>query len=399
MDIKKLCLEAVESLKSKYKLPENGYLTGSSLSNTMFGILNNTNIEYDDVDIFILKELKDDTLSVFEENTLFVGSDKSYDIVDDTYDGLPAIQAFYKNSFSIDRSIREGDLNMIYYTSNTIGPDFIKTFDLNCTQISYNLSNGDIFYTEEFEEFIKNNEIIVNNLRTPIRTFIRYFKKCADLSINPCSDTIKMISTYIKLNNIKSHIIEKSYNKFIVYDTLKEYFKFTEDGKNISNEVQYKVEFIKESIIDMDRFNDFSNKTILICPFKFPKFWKTLNKNKYLENIYMKLNFFVENDSYVDIDDASDDDIELLKNLTLSDDRIIYNLMDLKLSEQINIVKYILSENDLFIGYTILCIKKFKTDTINKSILLLLKTKAKLFHKSINSEYGFKNFKRCQKIK
>ncbi len=59
---------------------------------------------------------------------------------------------------------------------------FLRTFDLNCVQVGVRLSDKALVWTPAFERFCATRELLVENVRTPVHTAIRWFKKKAELA-------------------------------------------------------------------------------------------------------------------------------------------------------------------------------------------------------------------------
>ena len=69
-----------------------------------------------------------------------------------------------------------------------------------------------LYKKQLFEHFLINKEIVVNNLKTPSNTIIRYLKKCKDLGIKPVKETLDMV--YVFLKHYKNMYVSESYRFF-----------------------------------------------------------------------------------------------------------------------------------------------------------------------------------------
>ena len=58
---------------------------------------------------------------------------------------------------------------------------FLRTFDLNCVQVGVRLSDKALVWTPAFERFHRTHEMLVESVKTPLHTAIRWFKKKREL--------------------------------------------------------------------------------------------------------------------------------------------------------------------------------------------------------------------------
>jgi hypothetical protein len=58
---------------------------------------------------------------------------------------------------------------------------FLKSFDLNCVQVGVSVRTGKLVWTPAFERFHQTREMLVENMRTPVHSAIRYFRKKKEL--------------------------------------------------------------------------------------------------------------------------------------------------------------------------------------------------------------------------
>lgn len=59
---------------------------------------------------------------------------------------------------------------------------FLNSFDLNCVQVGVRLSDKALAWTPAFEEFLRTRQMLVMNVKTPVHTAIRWFRKKAELA-------------------------------------------------------------------------------------------------------------------------------------------------------------------------------------------------------------------------
>lgn len=58
---------------------------------------------------------------------------------------------------------------------------FLQSFDLNCVQVGVRLSDQQLVWTPAFETFMATREMLVMNIKTPMHTAIRWFRKKQEL--------------------------------------------------------------------------------------------------------------------------------------------------------------------------------------------------------------------------
>lgn len=59
---------------------------------------------------------------------------------------------------------------------------FLESFDLNCVQVGVRLSDQALVWTPAFEDFLRTRQMLVMNVKTPVHTAIRWFKKKTELA-------------------------------------------------------------------------------------------------------------------------------------------------------------------------------------------------------------------------
>ena len=397
IDINKLIVKSVDIIKEKCDLPDNGFLSGGSLANTVYGLLYNVETKFDDIDVFKLKDIVEDRESIVNSK-FFIQTDIKKKLTrDDDDDYLPYVREIGDNFFSIDNSKEEDILNTIEYYSNVDIPFFIKGFDLNCTQVSYNLKTKEIYYTKEFEDFLINKKIEITNLKSPSNTIIRYLKKCKDLDIKPVKENIDMVYFFLKhSNNVYydyKNFREKTYKKFkLNKDILEKYFVIKETKRK--DFLVYELLLNVNAPVDKEHSDKIGKLNIIMDCYKFPKFWKRINNDEYFENIYRKLYPFMSDD-YVDTNKACNVDIRILENLIKYNPKIEYNLSGLKLSEQIKLVSLLFERfyDNQIIAYTILTQNKFKNIEFSENQLKVLGFKTIIKRQKHKVTSPFKYFK------
>lgn len=59
---------------------------------------------------------------------------------------------------------------------------FLQSFDLNCVQVGVRLSDETLVWSRAFAEFLRTRQMLVMNVKTPVHTAIRWFRKKAELA-------------------------------------------------------------------------------------------------------------------------------------------------------------------------------------------------------------------------
>jgi DNA modification methylase len=124
--------------------------------------------------------------------------------------------------------------NTIRYKSNTSDPSLIiKSFDINATRIGYSIEKDEIYWTSEFEEFLKTGELKVTNIMTPSHTSVRIAKKSKELNAKLNEFEFKLLQyalTYKFIDRIKLRFRERYLDMCRDHkDMLSNYFQISKD--------------------------------------------------------------------------------------------------------------------------------------------------------------------------
>lgn len=139
-------------------------------------------VSYNDVDAFLFsdnfaQQRRVLSLLEFEELTRTV----QYDHI------VLSTEAVY----TVVQTRREGMLNEVlcrlayrdaFLETDVLAQAFLKSFDLNCVQVAVRLSDQQLVWTPAFEAFLANRELLVMNVKTPIHTAVRWFRKKVELA-------------------------------------------------------------------------------------------------------------------------------------------------------------------------------------------------------------------------
>src|ERR1035437_8606000 len=89
----------------------------------------------------------------------------------------------HSKCYKINEHSRDSLLNFVNYSASTTDYNIIiESFDINCTQVGYDLSNGKLIFTKAFDEFIQTGDLKVTCAASPAHTLIRILKKRDELS-------------------------------------------------------------------------------------------------------------------------------------------------------------------------------------------------------------------------
>jgi hypothetical protein len=391
MNIELLGRSAIIKIKDTWGLPEKGFLAGGSISNLIWEEVSGNKSIINDIDIFILDEILESQPKV-RKKELYSFSEKEVIWLDD-YQGINFMQR-NKDYYTIKESTQDGIFNYIKYTSNVTDPGIIiRSFDINCTAIGYSIDEDKFYWTKDFEDFISNGNLKVTNLKTPCHTAIRIVKKQDELNASLDDFELKILQyTMSRVSSIETYKInfqERYLNLFAKYiDKLSEFFYIKKDlelmdyvkythNKDvklwnlapINNAFKSRENFdlenlVTNGVIEAKTYIDTNIGNLKSFDILF--YMRNIYGNKELSDIWSDLHYLYNDVEYVD-KDVDVEDIKLLSRLIKNAPSCIENLKGLKLSEQINLVKRLLSKykDDSTIAVSIL--EKHKID---KDILL-----------------------------
>jgi len=179
MDVEVLARKAIDKIKTDWGLPQSGFLAGGSLANIVWEFVSGNKAVINDIDIFVLDSVVD---KIDQENSIFSVQSKESVISEHEYSGRLNHNVVTNYFYSIIESKREGLLNTILFVSNKDNPKYIiETFDINATQIGYSIENDEVFFTDDFVEFLETGKLKISNISTPSHTALRLMKKRDEL--------------------------------------------------------------------------------------------------------------------------------------------------------------------------------------------------------------------------
>ena len=397
MNIESLGRQAIDRIKSEWGLPLHGFVAGGAIANIVWELVSGNKAVVNDIDIFVFDGIEKELDN--NKKTLFNYQEKETKYYED-YNGMN-FNNYTKDFYSIVESERDDMLNTIKYTSNTSDPSLIiKSFDINATRIGYDIDNDKIYWTSEFEDFLKTGELKVSNLMTPSHTAVRIAKKSKELNAKLYDFEFKLLQyalSYRFIDRIKLRFRERYLdmcrdNK----DLLSPYFQISRDLETeeyVFSKVGEKVELyylvardVKKEVTEVSLTDDFEkivygnlpqifeddniNKIFKSTDFLF--YMRNIYKsNDYLKNVWSKLYYFFNDVHYIDRE-ISLEDLDLLTRFSKYAPGSIENLRGLKISEQIEVIKMFL---DKFKEDPIVAISILENLKVDKNIILDEQTK------------------------
>ena len=397
MNIESLGRQAIDRIKSEWGLPLHGFVAGGAIANIVWELVSGNKAVVNDIDIFVFDGIEKELST--NKKSLFNYQEKETKYYED-YGGMN-FNNYTKDFYSIVESERDDMLNTIKYTSNTSDPSLIiKSFDINATRIGYDIDNDKIYWTSEFEDFLKTGELKVSNLMTPSHTAVRIAKKSKELNAKLYDFEFKLLQyalSYRFIDRIKLRFKERYLdmcrdNK----DLLSPYFQISRDLETeeyVFSKVGEKVELyylvardVKKEVTEVSLTDDFEKIVYGNLPqifeddnihriFKstdFLFYMRNIYKsNDYLKNVWSKLYYFFNDVHYIDRE-ISLEDLDLLTRFSKYAPGSIENLRGLKISEQIEVIKMFL---DKFKEDPIVAISILENLKVDKNIILDEQTK------------------------
>lgn len=162
---------------SKYgNIPNDGFLCGGAVANTLMKLKWGGDYPVNDLDIFV--ETKNYKSTNTPNRTDRLSMSTSYFHLNASYN--------HGNMYRIVSSDRDGMINIVkvFRENRDKSKNFfyiLKGFDLNCTQVGIDLRSGELLYTKEFESFLNDKQLKVVAPYTPSHTAVRLFKKIDEL--------------------------------------------------------------------------------------------------------------------------------------------------------------------------------------------------------------------------
>lgn len=173
-------------LNKSCTIPDNGFLAGGAVANTLLSMKYGDTYPINDLDIFIESEEKEDPFDMEYRSSMAPTRTQELTILSGYYEG--ELSYDHGSNYRILEVERDGLLNWITISrvsdrSNLRNYSYILNgFDFNCCQVGIDLKTNELYYTEEFEEFLNTKQLDVTAIYTPAHTAIRLFKKKKELN-------------------------------------------------------------------------------------------------------------------------------------------------------------------------------------------------------------------------
>lgn len=353
MDVEKLARKALTVLKLRYGLPKSGFIAGGALANTIWELVSGNKSVVNDIDVFIQEKGNWKSTDIIDSKKGFVYDEQKIDAFM-WYQQL-CFETSTNRVYRIEEVTTEGIFNNIKYKATVDTPEIIlESFDINCTRVGYSIEEDKFFYKDDFISFLNTGELRIVSLNSPSHTAIRLVKKKYELGATLPDEELEII---------KFMLDKKSY----LYDKVKLRFKnrylemFMKYFSDLSPHFMVSNDFSLECFIDPD-FKEEDRKLWYLVPrekscikikdselskFKLSKkllfYIRTIANNPDKIELWDHLGHFYEDDLYYDcyVDNKI---IQWFGDLTKRYPKMIMNLKGLKLSEQLKLIKKILSK-------------------------------------------------------
>lgn len=175
--------QILKELNDLQQLPTRGLLAGGALANKIWEKVTNKSMPVNDIDIFIYEnhlEPSDDLDKDKYKKYIYTEKETKKDF--DSYAGI-RYESKHSKCYKISEHSRDGLLNFVNYSASTTDYNIIiESFDINCTQVGYDLEKGELIFTEAFDKFIETGDLKVMCANSPAHTLIRILKKRDELS-------------------------------------------------------------------------------------------------------------------------------------------------------------------------------------------------------------------------
>jgi len=380
METEILARKALDILKSKWGLPQKGFLAGGSLANTIWELHSGNPAIVNDIDIFLFEGKIDNQEEISREDSLFRFKEEDVRYYED-YTGM-CWNSYTKDFYTITSSEKKGIFNEIGYKASTDEQGIIlNSFDINATRVGYSIEEDKFYITKDFEDFLNTGELKICNIQTPSHTAIRIAKKSKELNAKLDELEFKLISYCLsrQFSDINKFRFKERYFEMFSQnkDLLEPYFKIERDkeieeflrlNKNVETELygltntdyflsvkeneskDYEIiSFLESNNI----FND-DNLGKLYTSKDFLFYIRNVSGTE-MEKIWEKVYYFYTDCGYVDME-VSKEDLDLLRRLGDYAPNSIENLKGMKMSKQLSLVKKLLDiyKEDPIIAISIL---------------------------------------------
>lgn len=392
MNIELLGRQAIERIKSEWGLPKSGFIAGGSIANIVWELVSGNKAIVNDIDVFVFDGIQE-KFDKSDKSSLFNYQERETKYGED-YTGI-CFNTYTKDFYSIVESTKDDIFNIVKYKSNSKDPSLIiKSFDINATRIGYSIEKDEIYWTSDFEDFLKTGTLKVTNLMTPSHTAVRIAKKSKELKAKVDIFEFKLLQYALGHNfsdRIKFRFKERYHqiykDNLDILDNMFSLLRDTDTEEYVK--LQYgddtELYYLKPKVEDeLSEFGSTSfanifgspdnNVNIIWKSVDFLFYMRNIWGNKNLQNIWKNVYYFFTDVSYIDRE-INSEDLELLSRFSQYAPKSIENLKGLKISEQIDIIKMFLDKfkEDPLIAISILeKIKVTKDIVLDEQTALLL---------------------------
>ena len=368
MNIESLGRQAIERIKSEWGLPKSGFIAGGSIANIVWELVSGNKAIINDVDVFVFDSIQE-KFDKSDKSSLFNYQERETKYYED-YTGM-CFNTYTKDFYSIVESTKDDIFNIVKYKSNSKDPSLIiKSFDINATRIGYSIEKDEIYWTPDFEEFLKTGTLKVTNLMTPSHTAVRIAKKSKELKAKVDIFEFKLLQYALGHNfsdRIKFRFKERYHQMYKdnldILDSMFSLSRDTEAEQYVKSQYGDDTElyYLKSKVedgspeLEIPYFINTSpsfgkifgspdnNVNIISKSVDFLFYMRNIWGNENLQNIWKNVYYFFTNVSYIDRE-VNNEDLELLSRFSQYAPKSIENLKGLKISEQIDIIKTFLDK-------------------------------------------------------
>lgn len=253
-----LSKEILKRLSNIQELPEQGFLCGGAVANTILSIIDGKDYPINDLDVFNIDRETSQSNTPIRMN--------GNEITNDRYENRTIVPSNSRCHYRIISTHYKDLINYVYvyfslYEEMSLNEQYsliLDSFDINCCKVGIDLVTGNLFLTKDFTEFIRTRQLECVNPVTPAHSAIRILKKRDDLNafLNK-DDVFKFLSQFYSYDN---HAIFNRVNLTLFFgkkykdlyhkyeNELSEYFElwtYAKTRKHYTN--LHKIEFEKNS--------------------------------------------------------------------------------------------------------------------------------------------------------
>lgn len=216
--------------------PQDCFIAGGAVANTIHYLLHKEEFDkpvINDVDLFLFNQVTQHQRVEYglnEPNFLHFNVNNN-NINFDGYNSYwvgPSGEEFRMTNSERFSTINKITINVKLWERKFTVTDYyrhlLENFDLNCTMVGLDRVNNKIIYNDEFVFFLETNKIEITNVKNPIQTAIRMYKKSVELKTDTTKFETEMslLQHTFFLHKVESigptwHAKFKEYSEFMDY--------------------------------------------------------------------------------------------------------------------------------------------------------------------------------------